>query len=319
MIKLLVTDGIHPDGKIFLEYAGFQVDSEKVDQHTLAGKLKDYDAVIVRSATKIRKDIIDQCPKLKVIARGGVGLDNIDADYAQSKGIHVINTPAASSLSVAELTFGHIFALSRSIHETNRKMPDKGRTHFKELKSAFSKGFELKGKTLGVWGFGRIGQEVARIGLGLGMKVLPVDLYVDHALIHIDIVDITNVSLTIRVNTVGLDEMLPYADIITCHVPAVDQALISANEIAQMKDGVFVINTSRGGVIEENALLHALETGKIAGAGLDVFENEPNPLASLLDHPRISVTPHIGASTKEAQANIGKELAEKIIAIFSQQ
>ncbi len=317
MVKILINDGIHPDGKLLLEEAGYQVDTEKVAQDDLPNVLPEYDVICVRSATKVRKELIDLCPNLKIICRGGVGLDNIDVAYAREKGITVINTPAASSQSVAELAFAHIFALSRSLHLANREMPTKGGTEFKKLKKSYSKGVQLRGKTLGVIGFGRIGQETARIGLALGMNVMPVDLVIDETEIGINLYKSDDVRLSVRIETVEWDEMLAKSDYISLHVPfAGGKPLIGAEEFAKMKDGVIVVNTARGGTIGEDALLAAIESGKVAGAGLDVFENEPTPRADLLNHDRISITPHIGASTKEAQANIGHELADKIIAFF---
>lgn len=319
MIKILVNDGIHPDGKMLLEDAGFSVDTDKIDQADLPKRLPEYDAIIIRSATKVRKDLIDQCPNLKVIARGGVGLDNVDVAHAKSKGIAVMNTPAASSESVAELAFAHMFSLARFLHLANREMPEKGNTEFNKLKKSYSKGIQLRGKTLGIVGFGRIGQETARIGLALGMNVLPVDLMIEETDIDINLYTSKDVKLTVHVPTVKFDEMLAKSDFISLHVPSIGKALLGKAEFEKMKSGAIVINCSRGGIIDEEALLSALDSGKVAAAGLDVFDNEPTPLKSLLDHPKVSVSPHIGASTLEAQRNIGLELADQIIAHFDQK
>lgn len=317
MIKILANDGIHPDGKTLLDEAGYQVDTEKVPQDELPKVLPEYDVIIVRSATKVRADLIDKCPNLKVIARAGVGLDNIDVEQAREKGITVMNTPAASSQSVAELAFAHMFNLARGLHNANRQMPTKGDSEFKKLKKAYSKGVQLRGKKLGVVGFGRIGQEVARIGLALGMEVMPVDLVIDEADIDLSVFVTDNARLTVRIETVDFDEMLSKADYITLHVPfGGGKALIGPDELEKMKDGVMLVNTSRGGAVDEDALLAALDSGKVAGAGLDVFENEPTPKKALLDSAQVSVSPHIGASTIEAQANIGLELADRILAFF---
>ena len=313
MIKILANDGIHPDALTLLGEAGYEVDTEKVPQEDLIKVLPDYDVIIVRSATKVRKDLIDACPRLKIIARGGVGLDNIDYEYAQSKGIAVMNTPAASSSSVAELAFAHIFSLARFLNRSNRELS--GST-FKKLKEEFSEGRQLRGKTLGIIGFGRIGQEVARIGLALGMNVKPVDLIVEEADINIQLFNMDAVKLSVHVPTFDMEEVLTTSDYLTLHVPASNGALIGRAEIAKMKPGSIIINTSRGGIVDEEALLEALESGQIGGAGIDVFENEPTPRPALLNHPRISVTPHIGASTIEAQAYIGLELADRILAFF---
>ncbi len=317
MIKILANDGIHPDGKTLLEEAEYQVDTEKIAQEDLPSALPAYDVVIVRSATKIRKDLIDLCPNLKIIARAGVGLDNIDVDYAREKGITVMNTPAASSQSVAELAFAHMFNLARGLHDANRQMPEKGDKEFKGLKKAFSKGVQLRGKTLGVIGFGRIGQEVARIGLALGMNVLPVDLVVEEADIDINVYYSENIRLSVSLETSDWETALKESDFLTLHVPfSGGQPLIGEAEIEKMKDGAYIINTARGGAINEEALIKALKEGKLAGAGMDVYDNEPTPKKELIANPKISVSPHIGASTLEAQANIGLELADKIIAFF---
>lgn len=316
MIRILANDGIHPDGKLLLEEAGYEVDTNKIAQEDLPGVLPKYDVICVRSATKVRKDLIDACPNLKVIARGGVGLDNIDVEHARSKGIEVYNTPNASSRAVAELVFAHMFSLARLLNVANREMPLKGDSEFNKLKKVASEGIQLRGKTLGIIGFGRIGQESARIGIGMGMKVLATDLVVSAADIDLNVYKSQDVSLSIRVETTSWDEVIRKSDFITLHVPGGKQALIGAAEFEKMKDGVIVINTARGGTIDEDALLAALESGKVGGAGLDVFVGEPTPKKALLTHPRISVSPHIGGSTQEAQSAIGMELAEQIIDFF---
>lgn len=317
MAKILINDGMHADGRKLLEEAGHEVDTTTIPQDELSSKLPSYDAIIVRSATKVREALIDQCPNLKIIARGGVGLDNIDVAYAKDKGVEVMNTPAASSASVGELAFGHFFTLARSLHHSNREMPVQGNTEFKKLKKSYSSsGTELGGKTLGVVGIGRIGQETARIGLSLGMNVLPVDLYIKEVTIKLDIKGAAT-PVTVTLPSVSMDEMLSKADCIALHVPSTGAAVIGAAEFAKMKDGVFIVNPSRGGTIDEDALLEALNSGKVGGAGLDVFVNEPTPREDLLKHPNISLTPHIGGSTKEAQRNIGLELAEKINGFFA--
>ncbi len=316
MIKILVNDGIHPDGKLLLEEAGYQVDTDKIAQENLPSALPSYDAIIVRSATKVRKELIEICPNLKVIARGGVGLDNIDVDFAKSKGIEVMNTPAASSESVAELVFAHFFTLSRFLQKSNRAMPGKGDSEFKKLKKSYSKGIQLRGKTLGIIGFGRIGQEVARMAIGLGIHVIPVDPLIDEATISINVPHCESLRLEVNLETKKWDELFKKSDLITLHVPGGSSPLIGKEQFAKMKEGVFLVNAARGGTVDEDALLEALNSGKVAGAGLDVFVNEPTPKRELLEHPNISLTPHTGASTQEAQRNIGLELADKIIAFF---
>ncbi len=313
MAKILINDGIHPTGAQMLVDAGHTVDQNKIEQTDLAEKLPSYDGICVRSATKVRTDLIDMCPNLKFVGRGGVGLDNIDVDHAKSKGIAVLNTPAASSRSVAELVFAHLLSLSRSLYISNRQMPAQGNTEFKSLKKSYSKGIELEGKTLGILGLGRIGQATAKVALGMGMNVLGVDLYTKSADITLHI---GNQSITHTIDAVSLDEMLANADFITMHIPFTGGPAISSAEFAKMKKGVILVNAARGGTLDEEALLVALEDGTVAAAGLDVFENEPTPRAALLQHPRISLTPHIGASTGAAQEKIGIELAEQIIKVL---
>lgn len=310
--KILANDGIDAVGKEMLEKAGFTVVTDKTAQENLANDINDkgYVALTVRSATKVRKEVIDACPNLKVIARGGVGMDNIDVEYARSKGIDVINTPAASSNSVAELVFSHLFNAVRFLYDSNRQMPNQGSTKFDELKKAYAKGIELRGKTIGIIGFGRIGQYVAKIALGCGMKVLAYDPFVKEAELHIDIAGTSGVN--VKLLTVSMDELIQQSDFISLHVPG--GKVITAKEIDQMKKGVILVNAARGGVIDEVDLINGLNSGKIAHACLDVFENEPTPSEAILKHPKISLTPHIGAATNEAQERIGVELAEKIIA-----
>ena len=314
MVKILANDGIHPDGRLLLEEADYIVDEDKIPQEVLAERIADYDVLIVRSATKVNKAVIDGGKNLKVIARGGVGLDNIDLEYAQSKGIQVFNTPMASSRAVAELAAGHMFALSRMLHRSNRELPTGG--DFKKLKKAYETGFQIKGKTLGIVGFGRIGQELAKIALGVGMSVRAHDPYVQEAEIGIQLNDFEDLKFCVKIRTESLDKILRESDFISFHIPGSGKATITADELAKMKNGVFLINTARGGVIDEEALLAALDSGKVAGVGLDVFENEPTPRETLLKNPNVSCTPHIGASTVEAQSYIGMELADKILAFF---
>ena len=311
MIRILANDGIAPNGKAQLEAAGYEVVTDHIPQDELMTKLNDFDVIIVRSATKVRQDLIDASPNLKVICRGGVGIDNIDHAYAKTKGIPTYNTPAASSASVAELVFAHFFSLSRGVHRANHEMRAAD-AEFKKLKKAYAGGQQLRGKTLGILGFGRIGVEAARIGVGLGMNVLPVDLVKESEDITLSLM---GQEVTVNVPVVPMDKMLAEADYITIHVPGGD--LIGAAELAKMKDGVILANTSRGGVINEDALLAALDSGKVRGAALDVFVGEPNPRRDLVEDLRISVTPHIGAATGEAQYNIGTELADQIIAHFA--
>jgi len=314
MIKILANDGIHPDGLLLLEEAAYEVVTEKVPQDELVQAIADYDVLIVRSATKVTKAVIDAGKKLKIIGRGGVGLDNIDVEYAQSKGIQVFNTPQASSRAVAELATAHLFSLARMLQRSNRELP--AGADFKKLKKESESGFQIKGKTLGIIGFGRIGQELAKIALGLGMRVRAHDTYVGEADIAIQMGDFQDLKMSVTIHTESYEKVLRDADVLSFHIPGMGKPLLGAAEIAQLKTGVILINTARGGIIEEAALLAALESGKVGGAGLDVFENEPTPMAALLDHPKVSCSPHIGASTVEAQSYIGMELAEKVISFF---
>lgn len=314
MVKILANDGIHPDGLLLLEEASYQVTEDKVAQDDLPGAIADYDVLIVRSATKVTKAVIDAGKKLKIIARGGVGLDNIDVEYAQSKGIQVVNTPKASSRAVAELATAHIFTLARMLQRSNRELAVGG--DFKKLKKEAESGFQIKGKTLGIIGFGRIGQELAKIALGLGMRVRAHDPFVSEAEIGIQIGEHQDLKLAMTISTESLEKVLRESDILSFHIPGIGKPLLGAAELEKLKTGVILINTARGGVIDEAALLNALNSGKVGGAGLDVFENEPTPMEALLRHPKVSCSPHIGASTMEAQAYIGMELADKIIAFF---
>lgn len=315
-MKVLANDGISKSGVKALEKGGFEVITTKVAQEQVANFINTnaVDVLLVRSATKVRKDIIDNCPTLKVIGRGGVGMDNIDVEYAKSKGIHVINTPASSSESVAELVFAHLFSGVRFLHDSNRSMPLEGDTKFNDLKKAYGDGIELRGKTLGIVGFGRIGRAVAKIGLGLGMKVIAADKFVGNAEIKVDFYN--GQFINVNIVTEPLEDVYKHSDFITLHVPAQEGYVIGEKEISLMKDGAAIINAARGGVINEIELVKALDSGKLSFAGLDVFEQEPTPAVQILMHPKISLTPHIGAATGEAQDRIGTELAEQIIRLL---
>ncbi|HEY5689424.1 MAG TPA: D-2-hydroxyacid dehydrogenase [Yeosuana sp.] len=315
-MKVLANDGISQTGKEALEKGGYEVITTTVAQEQLIKYINDNEisVLLVRSATTVRKDLIDACPSIKIIGRGGVGMDNIDVDYAKSKGIHVINTPASSSHSVAELVFAHFYGLARFLHNSNRDMPLEGDANFNKLKKAYAKGIELKGKTLGVLGFGRIGQATAKVALGAGMKVIAFDPYLEKANLELEFFDGQKVNFEIK--TISKQEVLKQADFITLHVPAQKEYVIGNDEFKMMKDGVIIANAARGGVIDEIALVKAIESGKVAGAALDVFEKEPKPEIQLLMNASLSLTPHTGAATNEAQDRIGTELAEQIINIL---
>ena len=316
-MKILANDGVSPSGISALEAAGFTVETTNVAQGQLIDYINNNDIVVllVRSATTARKDLIDACPNLKIIGRGGVGMDNIDVDYARDKGVHVINTPAASSASVAELVFAHLYGGVRFLYDANRNMPLEGESNFKGLKKAYAKGMELRGKTMGIIGFGRIGQEVAKIALGVGMRVLASDKFIEEAKVPVTLFN--GDSLAVNIKTTAMDELLQESDFVSLHVPAQKNYVIDATALGKMKKGAALINAARGGVVDEVALVAALDNDHLAFAALDTFENEPNPEIKLLMHPKISLTPHIGAATQEAQDRIGQELADQIIEILS--
>ena len=292
-MKVLITDGLSKEGQEILGNAGIEYVNQFYSPEDLVENIKDYDCILVRSATKVPKEVIDAGVNLKVIARGGAGIDNIDHQYAKTKGIPTLNTPAANSASVAELAIAHMFALARFLHKSNVTMRE-GKWNKKEYK-----GIELAGKTLGLVGCGKIGQLTANIANAIGMNVIGYDPYITEAK---------------GIEMVGFDELLAKADFVSLHVPKQPKALIGADEIAKMKNGAFIINCARGGVVDEAALLDALNSGKIAGAGIDVFAEEPTKNMELVSHPNVSVTPHVGASTNEAQDRVGTEIAEKIVA-----
>jgi D-3-phosphoglycerate dehydrogenase len=315
-MKILANDGISSVGKEQLESAGFTVITDKVEQENLASAVNEQgiEMVLVRSATTVRKEVIDQCPNLKLIGRGGVGMDNIDVAYARGKGITVINTPASSSQSVAELVMGHLFSLSRFLHDSFKNMES---GDFSTLKKNYAKGVELRGKTLGIIGFGRIGQSLASYALGAGMDVIAIDQYSTPVNISLPLGLNNKIEIEITPTT-DLKSVLENLDYISIHVPkqADGSAVIRSSEFALMKKGVRIVNAARGGVIDEIDLIEALNNGTVAGIALDVYENEPNPKKELISHPKIACTPHIGAATNEAQDRIGEELAQLIIAQF---
>jgi len=315
-MKILANDGISNSGIEKLESNGFEVLTKSIAQDDLISYINNskIDILLVRSTTKVEKNLIDKCPSIRLIGRGGVGMDNIDVEYAVNKGIDVINTPAASSKSVAELVFAHLFGCVRHLHSSNRSMPLEGDCKFKELKKSYSKGAELRGKTLGIVGFGRIGQEVAKIAIGIGMNISVYDLNLNEALLELSFFDESTKSFQIKMD--DFKNLLAQSDFITFHVPAQKKYLISEDEFKIMKQGVGIINAARGGVIDEGALEKYLNTGKVSFAALDTFENEPNPDIKILMNAKISLTPHIGAATNEAQDRIGIELADQIIKLL---
>lgn len=315
-MKVLANDGISQSGIEALNAEGFEVITTTVAQEQLINYIneKNIDVLLVRSATKVRKDLIDACPNLKIIGRGGVGMDNIDVEYARSKNLHVINTPAASSQSVAELVFAHLFGGVRFLYDANRNMPLDGDSKFNTLKKNYAQGKELRGKTLGIVGFGRIGREVAKIALGVGMKVIASDKFVGKATIKVEFYN--GQFINVEIETQPMKDILKHSDFITLHVPAQENYVIGEKQFSQMKDGVGIVNAARGGVIDEVALVKAIDSGKVAFAGLDTFESEPTPAIKVLMNGKMSLTPHIGAATNEAQDRIGTELASQIVSIL---
>ena len=315
-MKVLANDGISQSGIDALQAKGFEVITTNVAQEQLISYINENEVTVllVRSATTARKELVDSCPSLKIIGRGGVGMDNIDVDYAREKGLKVINTPASSSASVAELVFAHLYGGVRFLHDSNRNMPLEGESNFKGLKKAYAKGIELRGKTIGIIGFGRIGQEVAKIALGVGMRVIAADKFMETATVQVALFDGQTVDVDIKIQS--QESLLAESDFVSLHVPAQKDYVIGANEFNQMKDGASIVNAARGGVIDEVALLKALDSGKLSFAGLDTFEEEPKPAMQVLMHSKVSITPHIGAATGEAQDRIGEELAQQIAEIL---
>jgi len=297
-VKILVCDSIAKEGVDALQKAGHQVDVKTgMKPEQLEAVIGEYAAVIVRSATKIRKPAIDKAVHCKVIARGGVGLDNIDVAYAKEKGIQVLNTPAASSISVAELTFAHMLAAARYVGRATVGMKQ-GTWEKKGLE-----GIELYGKTLGLVGAGRIAREVAKRAIAFGMRVLAADPYVTA-------VDDVELTLTSK------DDLFAASDFISLHIPLTDETknIIDEAALAKMKDGVIIVNCGRGGTIDEAALTKALGDGKVRAVGLDVFATEPaTGDEPLLQQANVSLTPHIGASTAEGQYRVGVEVAQVVI------
>jgi len=314
-MRVHANDGISAQAVKSLKEEGFKVTTDHVPQDDLVAYLnkENIEVLLVRSATKVRRALIDECPQLKMIGRGGVGMDNIDVAYAKEKGLTVINTPASSSISVAELVMAHVFTLVRDLHKSNRTMPTDGLARFSELKKEYGKGAEVRGKVMGVIGFGRIGQWTARYALGNGMKVIYVD---SHATVEAIELEVGGHAVRVPVKMVSLQELLTQADVITMHIPAQKDGLpiLGADELAMVKPGVVIVNTARGGSVDEDALLKALKDGRVRGAALDVFLGEPTPKPELLKEAKLSLTPHIGAATTEAQDRVGDELADQIIA-----
>ena len=304
-VKILVCDPIHEDGVNLLLKAGYQVDLDTEITHgELLEKVKKYDALVVRSRTKVTADVLDKAEKLKAIARAGVGLDNIDLPKAREKGIQVFNSPEAPCNAVAELVIGMIFSMARNIAHANYSMKQG-----EWLKKSLT-GFEIAGKTLGVIGFGRIGYLVGKKAKALDMEILAFDVAMDVVRPFVD---------EVGAKAVDMDTLLSDSDFITIHVPLLPQTkhMIGREEFAKMKVGAHIINAARGAIIDEEALKEALESGKISGAALDVFEEEPNPDPELIGRLDVVCTPHIGAGSVEAQIANSTVVAEKLINFFA--
>ena len=316
-MKILANDGIDASAKTALEANGFTIDTNNIPQAELVSKLNHYDVLLVRSATKVTKEILDAAPNLKLVGRAGVGLDNIDTVYAKEKGVAVVNTPAASSTSVAELVFAHMFSLCRMLQVSNRQMPENGMSQFNQLKKAASAGVELKGKTLGLIGFGRIGREAARMAFGLGMNVIAFDPMITEAQVEITFHEDSGIpSISKTIQTISKEDVLKQADFVSLHIPGGQGYVIAEAELKLMKPNAGLINCARGGVVCEADLVQALNNKTIAYAGVDVFEKEPPINDAILKLDQVSLTPHIGASTNEAQKRIGDEMADQIIRFF---
>ena len=313
-VKVLANDGLPQKEVEQLISLGFEVFTQKVAQTDLASYINqnNIDAVLVRSATKITSQIIDDCPNLKFIARGGVGMDNIAVEYAKSKGVFVSNTPGASTNSVAELTIAHLLSMSKFLFSANRTMPVLGFEQYNILKEKYSNGFEVQGKIIGIIGFGRIGKSVAQKAISLGMEVIVYGPNLNLGTLTIPI-SIQNQIIQAKVRSVSMSELLKQSDVVSLHTPFLNTPIIGAPQFKLMKQNAILINASRGGLVDENALISALNSGKISRAALDVFEKEPTPNPLLLQHDKISLSPHLGASTPEAQARIGAELISLLV------
>ena len=316
-MKILANDGISQSGIDALEEKGFEVITMKVAQNQLENYISEnnIDVILVKGSTQVRQELIEACPSLKLIGCASNNLDNIDIDFAEDNGVHVINTPNSYANSVAELVFSHLFGMVRFLHSSNREMPLEGDSRFNDLKKAYSQGVELRGKTIGIIGFGRVGQEVAKIAIGLGMHVLANDDKVVNAPITLEFFN--GQKSTFTIDTIDKEELLKESDFITLHIPEQDEYIINKNEFDKMKDGVGIINTAKGGILNEVDLVSAINSGKVQFAGLDVFETEPTPAVQLLMNPEISLTPNIGSSTKESQDRVSLELAKQIITLLS--
>lgn len=315
-MKILANNGITNNAEIALQEAGYEVITTKVAQEQLENYINEHsiDAILVNNTTQIQQELIDACPSLKLIGKGGVAMDNIDVQYAIDQGLHIINTPEALANGVAELVFAHLLGMVRNLHQSNREMPLEGDMNFKGLHKLY-KGIELRGKTLGIIGMDSSGIATAKIALGLGMNVVMSNPEPKEVTIEFEFFD--GQTLHFDFNSIALDELLTESDFISLHIQHQEGFVLSEKEFKKMKDNVCIVNCAFGGLVDEIALVKAFETNKVKYAALDVFENEPKPEIQLLMNPNLSLSPNIGAATEEAQSRISMALANQIIALFS--
>lgn len=313
-MKILANDLISESGKTTLENAGFEVITTKVAQEQLENFINDEEinGIIIKGNTEIHAELIDNCPSLKLIANASINNDNIDVTYAQECGVQVVNISDASANAIAELVFAHLLGMSRFLHQANREMPLEGDMSFNVLKKQFSNGTELRGKTLGIIGMTSAGQQVAKLALGLGMKVIAYDINFENTVI-IPFEFYNGQTVDIEIDLITADELLEESHFISLHLPAQENYVIGTKEFEKMKDGVGFINVAESGLVDEIALINAIESGRVKFAGLDAFENQPKPEIQLLMNPELSLSPNIAVNTVESQHKIGVELANKII------
>ena len=313
-MKILANDGISNSGEKVLKEAGLNLLDNRISQEHLIPFINEnqVEVLLVKNATQVTRELIDACPSLKIIGKGGESMDNIEVEYAKSKGIFVINTPNAFAKSVAELVFAHFLTLIRFLHDSNRNMPLEGDSKFAFLKKSYEKATELSGKTLGIIGFGNIGKEVAKIGIGLGMKIIFYTRKPKTDNVSLEFFDGRTIDFEFT-SIQDMETFLKEADFISINTSETTEYIIDTPEFEMMKDGVFIVNTAKGGVINEVTLIDYIENKKVAGAALDVFETEPKPEIQILMNPSLSLSPHVGGSTLEAQERIGTELAQQII------
>ncbi|PQJ23350.1 NAD(P)-dependent oxidoreductase [Tenacibaculum sp. SG-28] len=318
-MRILINDKISENGIATLRAAGFEVIVTKVAQVQLENYIceNSIDAIVVNHNTGVTQELLEACPSIKLIACTRPNMDNIDIDYAYENGIHVVNATKATTIAVAELVFAHLFGMVRFLHQSNREMPLEGDSRFGDLKKQFSVGQELRGKTLGIIGLGKVGTEVAKIAVGIGMRVIAThSTKSENPEVTLSFFD--GQSITIPIATKKTEDVLKAADFISIHTPLLDDYVIGEKQLALMKDNVGIVNTAIGGVIDEIALVNAIKKGKVKYAGLDVYENQPTPEIQLLMNPEISLTPNIGGTTKESQERIGDEIAKQIIELLAE-